>query len=343
MAHLLPRATEGMSVSVPSPADNVVTRGLDSNADFDAMAATMEACREADGYDTSRSGSQLRAAISNWPDFDPEDGVRIATAAGQVVGYAFGGHDGDNAELGRLLFHDGRVLPDWRGRGIGRRLLAEAQEAARRHAARRPGPVPGATVFRALVAEADRDARRLLEHDGYAIVRYGFSMIRPTLADPPSPDLPAGLDVRPATRENAMQIARAMAEAMADQWGFPQLTDDDLLSHLRHPLWGQIDVWQVAWEGDEVAGGVLGFINEEENRDLGRRRGYTEAIFTRRPWRRRGVASALIGRNLRLLAERGMTEAALGVDAENPTGALAVYERAGFVRDRTDLFYQRPV
>jgi mycothiol synthase len=332
-----------MTMDAPRPASDVEIRGLDSDRDFDEMAAIMEACREADGYDTSRSGGQLRVAISNWPDFDPAEGVRIATAAGQVVAYAYGVHDGDNAELGRLLFHDGRVLPAWRGRAIGRRLLAEAQDAACRHAARRPGPEPGSTVYRALVSEADRDARRLLEHDGYAIARYGFSMIRPSLADPPSPDLPAGLDVRPATPENAMQIVRAMAEAMSDQWGFPQLTDDDLVSHIRHPLWGQIDAWQVAWDGDEVAGGVLGFINHDENRELGRARGYTEAIFTRRPWRRRGVASALIGRNLRLLAERGMTEAALGVDAENPTGALAVYERAGFVCDRTDLLYQRAV
>lgn len=80
----------------------------------------------------------------------------------------------------------------------------------------------------------------------------------------------------------------------------------------------------------------------EENEAFGRRRGYTEQIFTRRPWRGRGIATALIGRNLRLLAERGMSEAALNVDAENPTGALALYERVGFRRTRTDLFYQRP-
>ena len=59
-------------------------------------------------------------------------------------------------------------------------------------------------------------------------------------------------------------------------------------------------------------------------------------------WRGRGVATALIGRNLRLLAERGMTEAALLVDSQNPTGALALYERVGFRRVRTDMFYQRP-
>lgn len=54
-----------------------------------------------------------------------------------------------------------------------------------------------------------------------------------------------------------------------------------------------------------------------------------------------GVATALIGRNPRLLAERGMTEAALGVDTQNQTGALALYERVGFERVRTELICQR--
>jgi GNAT superfamily N-acetyltransferase len=168
-------------------------------------------------------------------------------------------------------------------------------------------------------------------------------MVRPALAVLPSPDLPPGIDARPAAPASALQILRAMNEAMADHWGMASYTDDDMAPWTLHPLYGQLDVWQVAWEGDEVVGGVLGFVNAEENRLLGRARGYTECIFTRRPWRGRGIATALIGRNLRLLAERGMTEAALSVDTENPTGALALYERVGFVRDRASLICQRPV
>lgn len=322
---------------------NVVTRGLRSDDDYDAVAAIIEACRVADGYDTARSADQFRVAVTSWPDFDPAEGLRLAVDEGRIVGFAYGVMDGDHPDIGRILYHGGGVLPSWRGRGIGRRLLAEAQAAARRHAARRPGIAPRSAVYRTLVTESDQDSRALLETGGYKIARYGFAMVRPTLANPPSPELPPGLEARPATPETAMQIARAMAEAMSDHWGVAEYTDADLAGHLRHPLWGQIDVWQVAWEGDEVAGGVLGFINEEENRDLGRSRGYTECIFTRRPWRGRGVATALIGRNLRLLAERGMTEAALGVDAQNPSGALALYERVGFERRRTDLIYQRTV
>ncbi len=322
---------------------DVVTRGLRSDDDYEAIAAISDACRIADGYDTSRIADQFRAGVMTWPGFEPSEGVRFAVDEGRIVGYAFGVCDGDSPDSGRILHHGGGVLPAWRGRGIGRRLLAEAQVAARHHAARRPGPAPRTTVYRTYVGESDLDARRLLEADGYEIVRYGYSMVRPTLADPPSPDLPVGIEARPATPANAMQIARAMAEAFADHWGFPQYSDDDLAGMVAHPLWGQLDVWQVAWDGDEVAGGVLGFINEEENSQLGRARGYTECIFTRRPWRGRGVATALIGRNLRLLAERGMTEAALSVDSQSQTGALALYERVGFERVRTDLFYQRAV
>jgi mycothiol synthase len=331
-----------MTMIAPRPTNDVVTRGWRSDIDYHEVAAIMAACRVADGYDTSRTADQFRAAIMSWSGFDPAEGLRLAVDDGQVVGFAYGACDGDNPDIGRILYHGGGVLPSWRRRGIGSRLLTEAQAAARRHAARRPGPAPRTAVYRTLVAEADHDARRFLEAGGYEIARYCFAMVRPTLADPPSPDLPPGLEARPATPANATQIVRAMAEAMSDDWGVPEYSDADLASTLRHPLWGQTDVWQVAWDGDEVAGGVLGFINEEENRELGRARGYTECIFTRRPWRGRGIATALIGRNLRLLAERGMTEAALGVDAQNPTGALSLYERVGFQRTRTDLFYQRP-
>jgi ribosomal protein S18 acetylase RimI-like enzyme len=110
---------------------------------------------------------------------------------------------------------------------------------------------------------------------------------------------------------------------------------------VEHPTRGQIDVWQVAWDGDRVVGGVLGFVDAEENVALGRDRGYTEGIFTIREWRGRGVASALIAQNLRLLQSRGLTEAALSVDTENPTGALGLYERHGFRESDRMLIFRK--
>jgi mycothiol synthase len=88
---------------------------------------------------------------------------------------------------------------------------------------------------------------------------------------------------------------------------------------------------------------VLNGINAEENEQLGLKRGWLDSVFTRRPWRGRGLARALIGRSIHLLAERGMDTAALGVDADNPSGALGLYRSCGFdVVDR-GAAWQKPL
>lgn len=75
---------------------------------------------------------------------------------------------------------------------------------------------------------------------------------------------------------------------------------------------------------------VRNYIDERENEEYGRKRGYTENISVRRPWRRRGLARALIAESFLFLRDLGMEEAALGVDAENLSGALRLYESMGF-------------
>jgi len=55
----------------------------------------------------------------------------------------------------------------------------------------------------------------------------------------------------------------------------------------------------------------------------------TECISVRQPWRRR-LAASLIMSSLRILQEQDTTEAALGVDTEDTSGALRLYERCGF-------------
>ena len=100
----------------------------------------------------------------------------------------------------------------------------------------------------------------------------------------------------------------------------------------------------MAWDTatNQVAGMVLGYILAEENEKNNRLRGYTENICVRRPYRKQGVASALIAENLRELKARGLTEAALGVDTENLTGALGVYEAMGFRPVKRFTAYRKP-
>jgi ribosomal protein S18 acetylase RimI-like enzyme len=97
----------------------------------------------------------------------------------------------------------------------------------------------------------------------------------------------------------------------------------------------------VAWDGDEIAGVVQNWIWPTENAELGVERGWLEHISVRRPWRRRGLARAITAESLRRLRDRGMTDAMLGVDADNPNGALGLYEGLGFAVDKRSSVYRR--
>jgi mycothiol synthase len=100
-------------------------------------------------------------------------------------------------------------------------------------------------------------------------------------------------------------------------------------------------LWVVAFDGDQVAGGVLNGIHR--GHDGLTEEGWLDSVFTRRPWRRRGLARALIVRSLGVLRERGVRTAALGVDSENPNHALSLYESCGFEMVSSASIWRRPL
>jgi ribosomal protein S18 acetylase RimI-like enzyme len=164
---------------------------------------------------------------------------------------------------------------------------------------------------------------------GYAPHTYGFLMRR-ALAEPiVNAPLPAGFEVRPVRPEDHRTIWDADTEAFLDHDEPAERDESDFVTWFAQPA---IDssLWRVAWAGDEVAGSVMTIIWHDENEALGVRRAWLEHVSVRRPWRGRGVASALIAETLLMLRAMGLDEAMLGVHGENPTGAVGVYERAGF-------------
>src|SRR3954449_8438471 len=124
------------------------------------------------------------------------------------------------------------------------------------------------------------------------------------LAEPiPDVPLPDGLEIRPVTTDVIHQIWRADVEAFKDHWGGFDDSEGSFERVLARPS-TDLSLWVVAFDGNEVAGGILNAIDDEENVALGAQNGWLASVFTRRPWRRRGLASALIARSLRLLTER---------------------------------------
>jgi ribosomal protein S18 acetylase RimI-like enzyme len=154
--------------------------------------------------------------------------------------------------------------------------------------------------------------------------------------------LPDGLEVRPLGPDQLPALWDAATEAFRDH---PGGDDTSPAAYRRWSLDPNLDLSLsvVAFDGDEIAGVVMGYIYPEENRVHGYQRGWTDPVFVRRPWRRRGLASALLGRALTLLRDRGMTGAQLGVDSQNPNEALTLYQRHRFEVLRTTTEWHKPM
>lgn len=301
-------------------------------ADVPEIARIVNAASAADRVTEVWTEEALGSWFGHASDhFDPARDVVLAELEGRVV--ATGRVEWVDTRDGRDREYrvSGSVDPELRGRGIGSALLATLEDRARSLAATH---APDRARVLAGFAPEGRPGEALLREVGYETARWFIDMLRPTLDDIVEPPLPEGLEIRPVTPDQHVTIWRANREAFHDHWG----GSDESIEQLQRIL-GDPDTdpsrWLIAWDGDEVAGGVWNEIYPAENAAYGVRRGWIDSVFTRRPWRQRGLASALVGRSLTLLRDRGMTSAALGVDADNPTGALGLYQAAGFgVHDR---------
>jgi mycothiol synthase len=311
-------------------------RMFDRERDYEAFAGLIARANTADGVEYLPTVESLRNEHDHGGEFDPRRDLILAEIAGAVVAAA---QTDVRTRAGIGAHHvEGWVDPTWRRRGLGRALLHWTERRAA-EVARVDGRGPERQIG-SWPDESQVGATTLYESEGYAIVRYGFLMVRDLTAPIPDPRLPDGVEIRPVVEADHRQIWDADEEAFRDLWNPAERTAEDFVSWFSEP---ELDtsLWRVAWDGDEVAGSVMAFIFRAENEGFGLRRGWLEHVSVRRPWRKRGVASALMASAMRGLRDAGMTEAALGVDAENQSGALRVYEALGFRRSRTGVSYRK--
>ena len=272
-----------------------------------------------------------QVTFSNPTDyFDPARDVTVAVIGDKVVGYALRNWiDTSDGGLREYRLH-GVVDPPWRRQGIGTALLLDGEQRARDLAAAQKPPRP--CVFGSWGADSQIGDFALLRANGYQPVRYFFDMVRPNLDDIPNLPMPDGLEVRPVTPDLYRRVWDADLEAFIDHWGGNDTSEAAFQRWISRPTFDPT-LWVIAFDGDEPAGGVMNSIDVEENEALGIKRGWLASVWTRRQWRRRGLAKAAIARSLEIHLDHGMTTAGLGVDADNPSGALGLYEDMGFEVD----------
>lgn len=308
------------------------------------MAAVLTAYRFLAGDGELATAEQIDLTYSHIPADELESNfVIIEHAEDGVVGY---GRTGSNdTPEGHVHYW---IAPLYRAhltQPLFTALITGLEQRAAERAAERPSPTQLIRCWQSHPGpgrSADGTPVAWLEEMGYRVSRFGASMVRPDLDEILDLPLPEGVEVRPVSADQLRTIWEAQVDAFADSFGEQEATETHWLEFRDDPI-ADPTLWKVAWVGDRVVGSIRSFINHEENDELGRLRGYTEHISTHPAWRGRGLASALLALSLREVRDRGMKEAALGVDTENPANAFAIYERLGFQLTAYDAVLDKPI
>ena len=328
-----------MDIHLPA-ISGISARPLTLARDYQIAADLVVAEAVADGQDDAvTTAEDVEVAFRNTEHMNLADDFRFVEIDGEAVAYVIT-RWWDEVDGPRVYRHMCKVRPEWRNHGIGSAMLKWAQGRLAERAA--DHDTERSKVYRTDIETEQSGGVALLEADGYEPIQHGATLVRPNLDNIPDAQLPTGLEIRPVTEDHLRTIYEADIEAFRDHWGFVEPTEKEWNAFLEFPHRDE-SLWRIAWEGDRVVGQVRSFINELENRENSRKRGWAEFISTARAWRGKGVATALICTSLEELAKQGMEEAALGVHVENPHGAYRLYQSLGFEVVSFGTTYEKPL
>jgi mycothiol synthase len=306
------------------------------------IEALVDLINEADAVDQQQRATTLAETEHemSYPTQYPETDCILALDGDRLAGYSrlfVRPGDGQSAST---LYCWGVVHPGWRRRGLGRRLLERSYQRASEYV---PELGAGAVYFQCNGQDVEEDRRALFEGFGLKAVRYWIVMDRSLNCDLPPVALPAGIRLRTFVPERDLEtVWRVDNTAFRDHWNATDSTLEEFQHWLDKP-YIRPDLWFLA--EDEASGKVVGLglnvIDPEHIARTGRQEGYIDTVAVLRAYRRRGLGSALLAKCLHALKEAGMDSAALDADAENPTGAIRIYERAGFRVRKTGIAYQK--
>jgi mycothiol synthase len=296
-----------------------VLRHFRGEADLPNIAGVINASLAADRNRERITAEGLANIYTHPVHWDPQQDTLLVEVDGTLIGYANTEwrEEDDGACLSFINLH---LVTEWRGCGLELAMQRHMERCARVAAAARPN---GARHwFASKVPETWHARAEMLLALGYALVSYSFEMQRPLDDVLPEALFPIGLALRPPLPEHYRAIWEAGEECFRDQRDHVAPSEESYRAWVATP---DLDpsLWLVAWDGDQVAGAAINVIHEGDW-------GETDDLFVRRPWRKQGLGRALLVGSLHLFKARGLTTAGLGVDAENVSGALGLYESVGF-------------
>ncbi|MEV0128796.1 GNAT family N-acetyltransferase [Dactylosporangium sp. NPDC050688] len=306
------------------------------DGDAAAVAALINLLSEAGGGHSGHVAAEIEDFIAGEVRDAATDTRLVTDAGGRLVAFAAvpvppGG--GDRLEL------IGGVLPDRRGEGLGRQLLAwQLERAAALHAEVAPDAGWQGQV---VAGDADASAARLYERFGFTPARYFLEMSAPTT--PPPVAVPSRVRIAAYDPVREHDLHAVHTAAFRELWGYQERAFDSWATLTAHSASFLPGLSRLALAGDgdgdgaTIAGYVLTYASDVPGRV------YVGHVGTAPDRRRQGIAGALLAEVLRAAGREGYASAGLDTDADNPTGAAGVYARVGFAVDQRVVAYRRTV
>jgi len=308
--------------------------------DAGALAELSAAAEAVDQVGEHESAEDIAEEFDS-PAMDAQDGTYGALVDGRLVA-AGTVYARTTAHPVHAMFFWGQVHPEFRRRGLGTAVVDWALGAGARITRRR---FPGATCelqVGALDTLAGNNA--LLTARGFTIDRYEFAMeLRLSGREAGKSEIPDGFtlltyddSLSEEFREthNTAFVSDHPGSTIQTVESWPHVVGTGTASFEQELSFGLRDA-----ETGTLAGYLFSRYYKATTEATGQRELYLNYIGTRREYRGRGVASTLINAAVDGAAARGFDSASLHVYADNPSGALGVYQRAGFtVRHKLNIF-----
>ena len=271
------------------------------------------------------------------PGIDPQKDFRVTISpSGELVGFI------EVWATHQTPVHPniwGRVHPDHTDKGIGTALLTWAEKHARQVIDR--VPAEARVAMHAQIFDSHQPSNHLLRGYGMEVIRHAFQMRIPLSEKPPEPVWPDGIRLKTFQMEDIEAVYRADYEAFEDHFGHIPQDFEVGLKKFKHWFLNDQEfdpnLWFLAMDGDEVAGVCLCRKRNWEDESIG----WVSSLAVRRPWRNRGLGLAFLYHSFNTFKQRGKQGVGLGVDAENLSGALRLYKKAGMSVYRQHNLYEK--